>query len=485
MLRDCLMRTKRSCSLLVRDLFVGLLLAAGLATTAAAAAPTDGTLQAELGLACWKLGRTEQAELLAATNRADEATAGVQDRTPTAEGTGRAVSGTASRAAISTAFGVGLVWLASSALAAPPGRPAAGRAVLETAAAAVEKRDFAAAEQQLRKLLDGGAGKATLAARQLLARALLGQQREQDALAELRRAARLGPLDRDLALRLAEAEQDADHPAQAARQLRSVARRFESVQAWLQLARLQTGQRDTAGALASLEKARALAPSSEEVLHAYAEAALANGAPLTAIPALESLTRLCPTVSEYHFLLGSTLAQAGDTEAALAPLQEAVRLAPDRLEALRALGRAQSDRKQYSEAKVHLLRAQSLAPDDASVLAELAAAEQGLGEAQAEIHARRALESSPADATASLVLAAIALEQDRYPEARDALLAALVSAPSSAKAHYQLNVVYGRLGDEASATQHLSAYRRLAREAEAQLEKVRAVTGFSPGGMQP
>jgi len=379
-----------------------------------------------------------------------------------------------------------LLLLAANAIASPKAARTAGRPALEATRAAVERGDFVTAEQLLRKLLAQGAGPSTLAARQLLARVLLAQKREADALAELRRAALAGPLERDLALVLAQAEQAAGHAAQAARQLRSVASRFQSAQAWLQLASLQSGQRDAPGALSSLEKARALAPSSEEVLHVYSQAALAAGAPLTAIPALESLTRIVPTVGEYQRLLGAALVRAGDTAAALDPLREAVRLEPDRLDTLVALGGALDDRKLYPEAKPHLVRAQSLAPDDAAVLAELAVAEEGLGETQqAEAHARRALERSAGDATASLVLGSIALESERYPEARDALLAALAAAPSSTKAHYQLSLVYARLGDEASARANLLAYRRETQEAEGRLAKVRALTGFSPGGMQP
>jgi tetratricopeptide (TPR) repeat protein len=386
-------------------------------------------------------------------------------------------------------LGAGFLLLAVPAVAAPPpGRAAAqtaSRPALEAAAAALQKGDFAAAEQQLRTILAQGAGPATLAVRQLLARTLLAQKREADAIAELRRAALVGPLERDLALTLAKGEQAAGHPVQAAVQLRSVASRFQSAQAWLQLASLQSEQRDARGALASLEKARALAPSSEEVLHAYATAALAAKAPLAAIPVLESLTRLAPSAAEYHQLLGTALVQAGDSAAALEPYREAVRLAPDHPDTLVALGRALNDRKLYSEAKPPLLRAQSLVPDDAAALAELAAAEEGLGELQpAEAHARRALERSPADATASLVLAALALKSERYGEARDALLAALASAPSSAKAHYQLSLAYGRLGDPLNAAAQLAAYRREMQEAEARLAKVRALTGFSPGGMQ-
>lgn len=381
-------------------------------------------------------------------------------------------------------LGAVLLLLGVAAVAAQPAPRTPSSSALAAAAAAVAKEDFAAAEPQLRKLVAQG-GPAKLAARQLLARVLLAQKREPDAVAELRRAAELGPLERDLATVLAQAEQAAGHPAQAARQLRSVASRFRSAQAWLQLASLQSGERDAAGALASLEEARALAPSSEEVLRAYSEAALRAGKPLAAIPALESLTRLCPGVGAYHHLLGDALARAGDSAAALEPLKEAARLEPARLDTLVALGRTLNERGLYPEAKPHLLRALSLAPDDDAVLAELAVAEEGLGETrEAEAHARRVLGRSTANATASLVLGAIAQKGERYAEARDAFQAALAAAPSSPKAHYRLSLVYARLGNETAAARHLATYRRQTREADARLAAVRALTGFATGGMQ-
>src|SRR5207302_4215969 len=84
--------------------------------------------------------------------------------------------------------------------------------------------------------------------------------------------------------------------------LRQAADRFQSVQALVQLARIQSSRRDAAGAIESLRRALALAPNSEEVLSAYAQVSLALQLPLPAIATLHSLTRLCPSVAQYHYL---------------------------------------------------------------------------------------------------------------------------------------------------------------------------------------
>jgi Tfp pilus assembly protein PilF len=75
------------------------------------------------------------------------------------------------------------------------------------------------------------------------------------------------------------------------------------------------------------------------------------------------------------------------------------------------------------------------------------------------------------------------MKQDRYAEARDALRKAVASDPCSTKAQYQLSLAYARLDDPVSAEKHLALYRRCTAEADSRVEQVRALTGFSLGGM--
>ena len=412
--------------------------------------------------------------------------------------------------------GLGLLLLAAP-LAAQTSRPPAPVPDLRAVSAMVEKGELAPAEERLRRILARGGGSAahdllgvvlveqkrleeaehefrqalaanpgSLGAHQHLARLYLSQDRGAEAAAELRAAARLGPLERDLGLELARIERASGHPLRAEQQLRSVADRFGSVRALLDLAQLQSERGNAVGALECLRRARAIAPSSEEVLRASAEASLASGAPLAALRHLEALVRMCPTVGRYRYLQGTALLKAGDAAAAIEPLKEAERLDPGHAPTLTALGRALNSRQLYGEAKVRLLRGLSLVSDDASALAALAEAEEGLGEVgDAEAHAQRALARPDAPPLASLVLGMVRAKQERYPEARDALLAASAADPASAKAHYQLSLVYARLNDPAKAQEHLEQYRLRTKEAERRVSEVRAVTGFSLGGMQP
>lgn len=324
---------------------------------------------------------------------------------------------------------------------------------------------------------------ADLKARQLRARQLLESNREAEAVAELREAARRGPLDHDLTLRLAEVELAQKNPALAELQLQSAIDRFGSVHALLLLARLQSSRKNPAAALRSLDRARTLAPNSEEVLVSYAQFSLAERTPLPAILALEPLARMCPTVSHYRYLLGVALMQIGNTPAAVEALREAQRLEPDRPLTMVGLGLALNSQKLYSEARQHLLRCLELEPENVDAVAALAEAEEGLGETEsAEAHATRALLRAPGNATANLALGMLRIKQERYQEARDALEQAVAAEPTLPKAHYQLSLACARLGDGEASRRHVELYQKYLKEAEDRLRDLGARTDLPGAG---
>jgi tetratricopeptide (TPR) repeat protein len=263
--------------------------------------------------------------------------------------------------------------------------------------------------------------------------------------------------------------------AEAKQLLKDAADRFQSVAALLQLARMQSGDGDAPGALDSLQKARALAPNSEEVLSALAQVALAARLPGPAAAALEALTRMCPEVAQYQYLLGVSLMTAGDTVRATEALEAADRLEPGRPLTLAALGLALNSRKQFAEAKAALTRSLELDPDRIEAVAALAESEASLGDLKAaESLARRALDAAPGDATAHLVIGMVRLQESRYEEARDALVKAAASDPQSPKADYQLSLVYARLGDTVNADRSLESYRRKLAEMNERVKALRA-----------
>ena len=287
------------------------------------------------------------------------------------------------------------------------------------------------------------------------------------------------PPGREQGLDLAAKQIAAGRVDEAADILRQVADRFKSVQALMQLARIQSGRRDAKGAVESLQRALALAPNSEEVLSAFAQLSLGVKLPLPAIATLDSLTRICPTVAQYQYLLGVALMQIGDMSTAVGSLKAAERIEPDRPLTLIALGLALNNRKEYADARTFLLRSLELDPDSAEAVAALAESEEGLGDlASAETHARRALAKSTANAAANLVLGLVFMRRQQYGDARDAFQQSIAADPDSTKALYQLSLACARLGDEACSAKNLELYKQKLRETEERVLRLRTQTGL-------
>ena len=259
----------------------------------------------------------------------------------------------------------------------------------------------------------------------------------------------------------------------------------QSAHALLQLAREQTARGDVKAAGESLRRALSLAPNSEDVLFAHAQVALSAHAPTQALYGLDALTRMCPAVPQYHYLLGVALMQAGDMTAASEALQRSQELQPDRPLTLIALGFVHNARKRYDEARKVLLRSLELEPENLEAVAALAEAEEGLDDtAEAQSHAQRVLARAPEHPTANLVLGLVLLKPDRYAEAKDALAKAAKSPHGSPKSHYQLSLVYARLGDTVRSQQELAAYQQQKQEVEDRVREIRGLGRAPEGGMQ-
>jgi tetratricopeptide (TPR) repeat protein len=270
------------------------------------------------------------------------------------------------------------------------------------------------------------------------------------------------------------------HRAEAKQLFASAGERHGSVRGWLQLARLESEDARAAEAMRALTTARALAPNAEEVLAAFAELSLRVQAPVQAILALESLTRMYPSESRYAYQLGVGLMGAGDMPAALDVLRKANALEPDRPLTLLALGLVCNNQKLFADARPLLRRALDLDPQSVETLAALSEAEAGDGDMEAaERNAARVLARDAGNATANLVVGMVRMAQQRYAEARDALLVAASADPRSPKPEYQLSLVYARMGDQGSSERHLAQYRDKLRAMEA---AVKALHDTGRGG---
>jgi tetratricopeptide (TPR) repeat protein len=255
-----------------------------------------------------------------------------------------------------------------------------------------------------------------------------------------------------------------------------------SVRALFEVARGQSASGDSAAALATLGRALAIAPNAEELLSAYARVSLAAGAPVRAVTTLRALTRMCASVADYHYLLGVALMQAGDTYLAVASLRRAEQLAPNRALTLTALGFAANSRKEFADARRALQRSLEIEPDNVETIAALAEAEEGLDELDvAEQQAARVLMRSPDHPTANLVRGLVLMKRTRYADARAPLEAATRSDTTAMRAHYQLSLLFARLGDDDNSRRHLERYQQALRDADERMKALRRETGATSG----
>jgi len=249
--------------------------------------------------------------------------------------------------------------------------------------------------------------------------------------------------------------------------LRAPALQTPSVRELLQVARQQSSDGKPAAALETLRKARALAPNAEEVLSTFAQMAIAAREPALAAGVLEPLVRMCPSVAQYHHMLGVAYMQGGAVELSVDALRAAERLDPDNARILTALGVGLNIRKLHEEAQSVLTRSVEIEPENDEALAALAEAEEGVGDPQSLTHAMRALSINPANPTAYYVVGLVRMREQKYGDARDALLRAIEAEPTMARAHYQVSLAYARLGDEKEAQAHVERYQQLLQAAAA------------------
>ena len=299
-----------------------------------------------------------------------------------------------------------------------------------------------------------------LAARKSLAR-LHWQVGDQDgALRELRHAAKLGALDRDLARVLARAEMTEGQLTAARRQWISLDKRFDSVEALLHLAEAARQSGGIKQGLDFTRRAVQRAPNSEDVLRRHVHMAWEAQLIQSAAQQVEPLVRMRPEVAEYRLWLGRVWTQRRQMGEASEALLEAVALAPDFTEAMLPLGLALLHESRFEEGRGFLQRYLDAHPDNLDALAGLAEAEERLGEAEsAERRVLHVLSQNDGHARAHLVIGLLRSGRGEFAEARNAFQRAVDMDPWMAKAHYQLSLACTRLGDRDCAKASLQDYK--------------------------
>lgn len=260
----------------------------------------------------------------------------------------------------------------------------------------------------------------------------------------------------------------------------------DSVRALIQQARVQARQGNHSTAAEILNRAKMMAPNSEEVLSDLAKNSLAAGDPVGAINTLEPLTRMHPKVAEYPYLLGVAQLQIKEFAPSVDSLQRSLELEPQRALTMIAMGITLISQKRFNEAKEVLDRSLEIEPENAEALAVVAEAEEGLGELElAEIHANRVLALVDSHAGAYYVLGRVRMSQKRFAEATDFLQKVVELAPNSPRTHYQLSLTYARLGDLENSKKHRELHQATRNKEVEEIEKMRKRAGLKESGMGP
>jgi hypothetical protein len=76
------------------------------------------------------------------------------------------------------------------------------------------------------------------------------------------------------------------------------------------------------------------------------------------------------------------------------------------------------------------------------------------------------------------------MKRERYGDARAPLEKAAASPATARRAHYQLSLLFARLGDDAASRRHLELYQQALRENEARLAALRRPAGTAPGDVR-
>jgi|HubBroStandDraft_5_1064220.scaffolds.fasta_scaffold10481_1 tetratricopeptide (TPR) repeat protein len=192
---------------------------------------------------------------------------------------------------------------------------------------------------------------------------------------------------------------------------------------YVTLSNIQLSQRDINGATSSAEKAMQLNPSDGAAMMAYTRVAAAAGNPGAAIAKWQAWSSAHPTSPQGDIVLGTLFEAQGNASAAMDSYKKALTIQPDNAVA------------QNNLAFLMLESGQDV--DMALSLAE---------------SARRSMPHSPNTAD---TLAWAYYHKGIYGSARDLLEDAEKTAPNDASIQYHLGLIYSKMGNKASAIDHL------------------------------
>jgi tetratricopeptide (TPR) repeat protein len=330
---------------------------------------------------------------------------------------------------------------------------------LKRAAALIDSRDLAGAEQALEPLLRDTPDDALALNLMGIVRMRQGQPTAAEDL--FRRAIEHGPplpgphvnlailySDRRAIPELCQALKIAPSNPEAAVLLKTIAERSA-------LAAIRDGDKEQAITL--MLDARAALPHDPEMLYKFGLVAMEAGFFADASKAEEDALSIRPDYADAMYALARALIAGGKGQQGEIWMRKYLALRPSDATAQYGLGYVLVAEEKLDQARAAFERSLALQPDQTESPFQLGIVAQRQGDdAAARDWFRKVLARDPAHAGALTETAVMAMHEHQYQAAADLLERAVKNSPSYQKAHYHLGVALGKLGRKEESDREFS-----------------------------
>jgi tetratricopeptide (TPR) repeat protein len=191
----------------------------------------------------------------------------------------------------------------------------------------------------------------------------------------------------------------------------------------------------------------------------------------------QQLFDLAPNSPEAHLALGQSYAASGNPEEAADEYQAAAAMNPKLPGVNAALGDMYMESGKLAQAEEAYRKELELAPDAPGVQFRVGMALAELGRAaEALPYLERAVKQDPSNGDALFYLGKVRFDLEQFPGAEESLRAALdrhLSPKRLIALHYQLWMLYRRMGKVDEANKHLQIFKQLAAEQAAKKRATR------------
>ncbi len=238
----------------------------------------------------------------------------------------------------------------------------------------------------------------------------------------------------------------------------------DSVATMRELARVARVRGELEKALSYLVRARKLAPDAPAILYDFAVVAFNMGLILDALPVAERLYQQQPNEPAYVHLLAVTRFRRDEKAQAETLLRRYIELRPNEALGYYLLGVTLFTIKRYDEARKALEQSLAFGHNaDSEYLLGLIADTEGDTEGALR-WLQSTLKSDASYAAAQTLLGVVYVEQKKYSLARTTLERAVQLNAKDLRAHYQLGLVYAKLGEKERAQQMFAIADQLRKE---------------------